>query len=145
MGWSGCFNVEYCFNSQSASGKFPSGKRLGAVYGCNHSGSKCTRQTGGISSLGKAGTDKDTNVNESQTSYSESTTSKPIIGIQRIFWMQAFQSGKCIPAGAWNRTNWLANWKSVSLYLNGKKLWEQLLSAWWESILRLTDCLPQYL
>ena len=39
------------------------------------------------------------------------TASKPIIGIQRIFRMQAFQPGKCIFRGKWHRTDRLADRK----------------------------------
>ena len=33
--------LKYSFNGAGASGKFPSGKRMGAVYGCSNPCCKC--------------------------------------------------------------------------------------------------------
>ena len=70
------------------------GDRLGAVYGCNHTGSQCTGPANRIYVVGKTGTEQDTDADKSEASDFKSATSKPTFCIQRFFWMQTFQSGK---------------------------------------------------
>lgn len=94
MGRAGSADAQYGIDSAGASGKFSSGKRLGAVYGCNHTGSQCTGPANRIYVVGKTGTEQDTDADKSEASDFKSATSKPTFCIQRFFWMQTFQSGK---------------------------------------------------
>ena len=70
-----------------ASGKFPSGKRLGTVYGCDHPCRECTGPSDRLYALGQTGTEQDTDADQSEASDPKSTTSKSVIGIPGIFWL----------------------------------------------------------
>ena len=94
LGGSGRTAFKHGADCPCTSGEFPSGKRLGAVYGCNHTGSQCTGPANRIYVVGKTGTEQDTDADKSEASDFKSATSKPTFCIQRFFWMQTFQSGK---------------------------------------------------
>ena len=68
-----------------ASGKFPSGKRVGEVYRCHYSGSQCTGQTDCVYAVGKTGTAQDTNAHESEAFDPESGTSESSVCKQWLF------------------------------------------------------------
>ena len=74
-------------DSAGASGKFSSGKRLGAVYGCDHPCRECTGPSDRLHALGQTCTEQDTDVDQSKASDLKSTASKSIVGIPWIFWL----------------------------------------------------------
>ena len=84
MGGSGRTAFKHGADCPCTSGEFPSGKRLGAVYGCNHTGSQCTGPANRIYVVGKTGTEQDTDADKSEASDFKSATSKPTFCIQRF-------------------------------------------------------------
>ena len=77
-----------------ASGKFPSGKRMGTVYRCNHSGSQCTGSPDRLYALGQTGTKQDPDAHKPEASDPEGSASESAFCVPRILWVQAFQPGK---------------------------------------------------
>lgn len=57
MGRAGRAAAKYGTHGAGTSGEFPSGKRLGKVYGCGDTGGECAGQTDCISAMGKACTE----------------------------------------------------------------------------------------
>ena len=84
MGGSGRTAFKHGADCPCTSGEFPSGKRLGAVYGCNHTGSQCTGPANRIYVVGKTGTEQNTDADKSEASDFKSATSKPAFCIQRF-------------------------------------------------------------
>lgn len=66
MGRSGCTAFEYRAYGAGASGKFPSGKRMGAVYGCDHSGSECAGSSDCVYVVGTSGAEQNTDAYKSK-------------------------------------------------------------------------------
>ena len=113
MGRSGRTAFKHGADCPCTSGEFPSGKRLGAVYGCNHTGSQCTGPANRIYVVGKTGTEQDTDADQSKASDPDSAASKPTVCVPGIFRMQAFQQGKWVFTGEWCGTDWLADWEYI--------------------------------
>ena len=105
MGRSGCTAFEYRAYGAGASGKFASGKRMGAVYGCDHSGSECAGSSDCVYVVGTSGAEQNTDAYKSKEPDLKGTTSESAFRISRVLWMQTFQSGKSVSKRAWNRAN----------------------------------------
>lgn len=105
MGRSGCTAFEYRAYGAGASGKFPSGKRMGAVYGCDHSGSECAGSSDCVYVVGTSGAEQNTDAYKSKAPDLKGTASKSAFRVSRVLWMQTFQSGKSVSKRTWNRAD----------------------------------------
>ena len=113
MGRSGSASAQHRPHRARAPGKFPSGKRLGAVHRCGHSGSKCPGSSDCVPPLGQTGAVQNTDAYESEASDLNGTASEPSLGIPGIFRVPAFQQGKWVFTGEWCGTDWLADWEYI--------------------------------
>ena len=105
MGRSGCTAFEYRAYGAGASGKFPSRKRMGAVYGCDHSGSECAGSSDCVYVVGTSGAEQNTDAYKSKALDLKGTASKSAFRVSRVLWMQTFQSGKSVSKRTWNRAD----------------------------------------
>lgn len=117
MGRSGCTAFEYRAYGAGASGKFPSGKRMGAVYGCDHSGSECAGSSDCVYVVGTSGAEQNTDAYKSKAPDLKGTASKSAFRVSRVLWMQTFQSGKSVSKRTWNRADWLADRRHLRNFL----------------------------
>ena len=105
MGRPGSTAFKYSPYSQGASGRIPSGKRLGTVYGCDHSGSECAGSSDCVYVVGTSGAEQNTDAYKSKAPDLKGTASKSAFRVSRVLWMQTFQSGKSVSKRTWNRAD----------------------------------------
>mgnify|MGYP000396964473 CR=1 FL=1 len=95
-GRSGSASAQHGAYGARAPGEFPSGKRLGTVHRCGHSGSKCPGSSDCVPPLGQTGAVQNTDAYESEAPDLNGTASESSLGIPGIFRVPAFQQGKCV-------------------------------------------------
>ena len=87
VGGSGSSFTQYGFDGPGPCGSIPSGKRMGAVYGCRHPSGQRTGSAHCVYAVGTARTVEDPHAYESETFDPEGTASKPAFRIQRLLWL----------------------------------------------------------
>ena len=115
MGGSGGTSAQHRAYGEGASGKFPSGKRMGTVYRCNHSGSQCTGSPDRLYALGQTGTKQDPDAHKPEASDPEGSASESAFCVPRILWVQAFQPGERVSWEEWNCADRLADWGCINI------------------------------
>lgn len=109
MGRAGSSDAQYGSHRAGASGKFSQRDRMGRIYRCGDPGAQYTGSSDRLYLMGKSGAAQRENADESEAFDLESSTSKPAVGIPRIFRKQAVQSDKCFSGSAWRGAGGLAD------------------------------------
>ena len=109
MGKAGDSAFEYGIDRACASGQFPSGHRLGGIYGRGDHGLKRAGQAHRIYPVGYAGPEKGTDAEQSPAPDLKSAPSKSIFRCPGIFRKQAVQSDQRVSGGTRAGTDRLAD------------------------------------